>query len=269
MLQSASHSVTNIKNAEASLLIVEDDEEFRGYLKMNIDSTFNIFEAANGKEGWKRALAISPDCIISDVKMPLMNGLELSAKIQSDGRTAHIPVILLTGNSGEDGQLAGLKTGAVDFITKPVNFSILNTKLKNLLKLKASLATTHSRTIEINTTSFEFQSKEVKFMRHVRDYTDSHLNQAHLTVESLAKHLGVSRGTLVTRLVQFTGLKPVEYIRTVRLLKAAELLSNSDVTIGKIAQLTGLGTPSYFSRRFKEHFNELPSGFAGKKRRAK
>lgn len=110
------------------VLIVEDDIEFRTYLKINMDSSFAVLEAANGQDGWKKALKHNPNLIISDVAMPVMDGLELSRKVNNDIRTAHIPVVLLTGSSGDNEQLAGLETGAVDYLTKPVNFDFLNTK---------------------------------------------------------------------------------------------------------------------------------------------
>ena len=131
-----------------TILIVEDNDDFRFYLKDNLRLHYNVIEAADGKEGWQKALANHPELIVSDISMPNMNGIELSRKLKSDKRTSHIPVILLTALTAEEDQIKGLDTGANDYITKPFNFEVLNAKINNLLRLNATSKNAYSKQIK-------------------------------------------------------------------------------------------------------------------------
>lgn len=243
------------------LLIVEDNDEFRYYIKDNLLSQYKVVEAANGAEGWDKALSCHPDLIISDITMPFMNGITLSRKIKADKRTSHIPFIMLTACTGEEEELRGLESGANDYLTKPFNFDILNIKIKNLLQLNTLLKNTYKKQLTVVHPDIEVESSGEKFLNKVINYIDNNLNNPKCSVVDLSEHLAMSRGALYTKIFDLTGLPPVEFIRSYKLDRAAILLVKSDLTVTQIAYEAGFATPHYFSRSFKEKFNMLPSDY--------
>ena len=251
----------------ATVLLVEDNEEFRFHLKDSLQPYYNIIEASNGKEGWQKALANHPQLIVSDINMPYMDGIAFSQKIKNDKRTNHIPVILLTAMNGEEDQIKGLQSGANDYLTKPFKFDILNTKIKNLLVYKRSLKDTYSKQIEVFGKEIEIESSEARLLNNVVKYIDEKLNDPELSVEELSRHVGMSRGSLYHKLLELTGLTPIEYIRSIKLDRAAAFLEKSDYNVAQIAYMTGFGTPSYFSRLFKAKYGVLPSEYINLKRK--
>lgn len=243
------------------ILLVEDNEDLRFYLKENLRLQYKVMEAANGQEGWQRALAAHPKLIVSDISMPGMDGIELCKKIKADKRTSHIPVILLTALSGEQAQISGLQTGANDYITKPFNFEILNAKIRNLLALNDKLKTTYSKQIDITSPVVEVSSAADKLLQNIALYIEENITDPQLSVENLSRHVGMSRSTLYSKLLELTGQTPVEFIRSVKLNKAAQLLEKTDMTVAEIAYTVGFSTPNYFTKAFKTKFNMLPSDY--------
>ncbi|MHB8206293.1 sensor histidine kinase, partial [Mucilaginibacter sp.] len=157
----------NIKHTDkkATVLIVEDDADFRFYIKDNLKATFNIIEATDGKEGWQKALASHPNIVVSDISMPEMDGIELCRKIKADTRTTHIPVVLLTALTGESAQLKGLETGATDYMTKPFNFEILLSKIKNILVQQENMRKTYQKQVEVKPTDMVVESPDDVFLQ--------------------------------------------------------------------------------------------------------
>lgn len=261
------NQVTTATDEVLKVLLVEDNDEFRQYLAGHLSKYYQIIEAANGKEGWQKALSAHPQLVVSDISMPEMNGVELSKKLKGDKRTRHIPVILLTAINGEEEQLKGLNAGANDYLTKPFNFQILHARISNLLELNKSLKDTYSKQIHmIAEPPAETESADVKLLNSLMAFMESRLSDPNLSVEELSKHAGMSRGSLYYKLIELTGLTPIEYMRSVKLEKAAALLEFSDNNIAQIAYMTGFGTPSYFSRMFKGKYGVLPSEYLNDKR---
>jgi signal transduction histidine kinase/ligand-binding sensor domain-containing protein/DNA-binding response OmpR family regulator len=249
------------------ILIVEDNAEFRHYLKENLETHYRVLEAADGKEGWQKALSCHPELIVTDIAMPEMDGLGMSEKIRADKRTSHIPIILLTASGGEEQQLKGLSSGANDYLTKPFNFEILNVKINNLLLLNRLLKDVYSRQIQMSGRDETIESGDVKLLRDILSYIDDHLNSTQLSVENLARHVGMSRGTLYTRVLELSGQSPIEFIRSIKLEKAALLLEKSDMNVSQISYTAGFATPNYFTKSFKAKFNMLPSEYKAMKRK--
>lgn len=243
------------------ILIVEDDDDLRFYLKDNLKRYYRILEATNGKEGWQKALSYHPQLIVSDITMPYVDGIELTKKIVADKRTQHIPIILLTALRGEAEQIKGLQAGASDYLTKPFNFELLNAKIKNAFNLNQSVKDTYSKQIHIIGSPVEVVSDKVKFLADVVKYIEENIDNPELNVQELSDKIGVSRGTLYRKILDYTGLKPVEYIRQTRLEKAAQLLEKSDFNVSQIAYMTGFATPAYFARMFKAKYNMAPSEY--------
>jgi signal transduction histidine kinase/ligand-binding sensor domain-containing protein/DNA-binding response OmpR family regulator len=249
------------KTEMPSILLVEDNEDFRFYLKDNLRWHYKVFEATNGKEGWQSALAHHPQLIVSDISMPYMNGIELSRKLKSDKRTNHIPVILLTALTREEEQLKGLETGANDYITKPFNFEVLNAKIKNLLILNSTLKSTYTKQLKVLSPEVKVESADEKLLQEIMLYLEENLTNPQLSVEELSRHVRMSRSSLYSKLLELTGQTPVEFIRSVKLDKAAVLLEKSDMNVAQIAYSVGFSTPNYFAKSFKAKFNMLPSEY--------
>ncbi|MCS3799547.1 two-component regulator propeller domain-containing protein [Niastella sp. OAS944] len=249
-----------------SVLLIEDNEDFRFYLKDNLSNNYKILEAADGKEGWQKALACHPQLIVSDISMPGMDGITLVKKLKADKRTSHIPVILLTAVTGEEEQLRGLGTGANDYITKPFNFEVLNAKIKSLLILQHTMQNAYTKQIKVVAPEVEFESADEKLLQEIVGYLEKNLTNSQLSVETLSKEVGMSRTSLYSKLLELTGQSPVEYIRSFRLEKAAVLMEKSNMNIAEIAYQVGFTTPNYFARSFKGKFNMLPSEYIATKR---
>jgi signal transduction histidine kinase/ligand-binding sensor domain-containing protein/DNA-binding response OmpR family regulator len=243
------------------VLIVEDNEDFRFYLKDNLKLKYKIIEAADGKEGWQKALASHPELIISDIMMPHMDGIELSRKLKADKRTSHIPLILLTASSGEEEQIKGLTSGANDYLNKPFNFKVLQIKINNLLFFNRTLEKTYTNRVKLIAEEVKVESANEKFLKTVVDYIEENLNNTQLSVEDLSRQMGISRGSLYNKLLEITGQSPVEFIRSIKLEKAVVLLEKSDMNIAQIAYASGFATPNYFTRAFKAKYEMLPSQY--------
>jgi signal transduction histidine kinase/DNA-binding response OmpR family regulator len=249
------------KNKNPVVLLVEDNEDFRFYLKDNLKDTFFIIEASNGREGWQKALSQHPDLIVSDISMPEMNGIDLCRKIKSDKRTSHIPFILLTALIGEEEQLKGLEIGANDYMTKPFNFVILLSKIKNLLTLQETFKRTYKKQISVQLPEVVVQSEDEKFLRNVLEYVEQNITNHNLSVEELSHQMNMSRVSLYKKMLLLTGQSPVEFIRSIRLKKAVQLMENSQMSISQICYDVGFNTPKYFAKSFKEEYNMLPSAY--------
>jgi signal transduction histidine kinase/ligand-binding sensor domain-containing protein/DNA-binding response OmpR family regulator len=260
-LQAGSANATK----KLTVLLVEDNEDFRFYLKDNLSDTFNIIEAANGREGWQKSLALHPNLVVSDISMPEMNGIDLCRKIRNDKRTSHIPVILLTAVAGEEQQLHGLETGANDYLTKPFNFEILMSKLKNILAMQEDMRKTYQKQLDVKPTEVETESFDEAFIKKAVQLIEKNIDNADFSVEELSSELFVSRVTLYKRALALTGKSPVDLIRSIRLKRAAQLLESSQLTISQISYKVGFKSQKYFVRCFKAEFNCLPSAYVGKK----
>lgn len=248
------------------VLLVEDNDDFRFYLKDNLKTFYRIVEASNGKEGWQKVLSSHPQLVVSDISMPYASGIDLCRKIKGDKRTSHIPVLLLTALTGEENQLLGLETGANDYMTKPFNFEILNVKIRNLLTLNERLKNTYTKQIKVLAPEVKVEKDNEKLLSKVIQYIESNLTNPQLSVEDLSRKIGMSRGSLYSKILESTGQTPVEFIRSVKLDKAAVLLEKSDINIAQISYSVGFSTPNYFTRAFKARFNMLPSEYINLKR---
>jgi len=250
-----------------TVLLVEDNEDFRWYLKDNLKRNYRIVEAANGNEGWQKALAAHPQLIVSDISMPQMDGILLSKKLKADKRTCHVPIILLTAVTGEAQQVLGLETGANDYITKPFNFEVLHAKMRSLLALGRNQKSIYTRQIKLVQPEPGVQTEDERLLQAVAHCLEENIFSTELSVEFLSRQVGMSRSSLYRKILEITGETPVEYIRSFKLEKAAMLLEKSDLTVAEVAYQTGFTTPNYFARAFKAKFNILPSEYIAQKRK--
>lgn len=249
------------------LLLVEDNEEFRFYLKDNLKNEYNIAEASNGLEGWHRAINIVPDLIVSDIMMPEMNGIDLCKRLKNDQRTSHIPLILLTARNAEEQKLEGLQSGADDYITKPFNFEILELRIKNLVSHRDLLRKSFQKQIVVNPSEISVTSLDEKLIKKALEIVELNISNPDFSVEELSKDLGMSRVHLYKKLLSLTGKSPIEFIRVIRLKRAAQLLEKSQLTVSEIAYQVGFNNPKYFTKYFKLEFNTLPSLYLSEKQK--
>jgi signal transduction histidine kinase/DNA-binding response OmpR family regulator len=259
------HLLLEHSSKKTLLLLVEDNEDFRFYLKDNLKLHYSIVEARNGNEGLQRALAFLPDLIVSDIMMPEMNGIELCRKIKTDQRLSHIPVILLTARTAEEQKIEGFESGANDYVTKPFSFEILQSRIRNLIAQREAFQKTFHKHIDVRAADVQITSLDEKLIRNAVKVVEDHLSDPDFSVEEFSHELGMSRVHLYKKLLSLTGKAPLEFIRTIRLQRAAQLLEKSQLTVSEIAYQVGFNNPKYFSKYFKDHFNVLPSVYAHKK----
>lgn len=244
-----------------SVLVVEDDADLRYYLKDNLRNDFDIIEAKDGKEGWQKALFYHPDVVVSDISMPEMNGILLCRKIKSDPRTGQIPVVLLTALSGEQQQLNGLETGANDYMTKPFSFEVLRSKIRNILNQQETTRKRYSKQVEVKPPAVEIQDPDEKFLQEVLFEIESNIDNSNFSVDMLSKLVFVSRGTLYSRILNLTGKTPLEFIKSYRLKRAAQLLEAGKFTVSAVCYKTGFKTTKNFVKSFKKEFDLTPSQY--------
>lgn len=245
------------------LLIVEDNKELREYLLSELEATFNCFEASNGDLGMEMAVDIMPDLIISDIMMPGMNGVELCRSIKENIITSHIPVILLTAKSNVEDQIKGFESGADAYIPKPFNIENLiantNSILLNRKRLREKLSSMDT-IVGVKKTN----SADDKFINLVDSKITESIADFQFGVEELAKQIGMSRAHLHRKMKAIANIGPNEYIRKIRLQKAAKLLLEGELTITEVSLEVGFNSTSYFSSTFKNHFKVSPKTFINK-----
>lgn len=254
-----------LHNGHPVILIIDDSNDFRLFMKESLKTEFTVKEAVNGTEAWEIIPNLQPDIIISDVMMPGMDGIELCKLIKTDIRTSHIPLILLTARSAEEQKREGLMTGADDYITKPFNFDILLLRIRKLLQLRKSRQEVFRGQIEVSPSEITITSLDEKLIQKAIKYVEDNMSRSELSVEELSRELGMSRVHLYKKLLSITGKTPIEFIRTIRLKRAAQLLKQSQLNVSEIAYQVGFNNPKYFSKYFKEEFGVLPSAYSEKK----
>jgi len=243
------------------ILVVEDQKEVRQFLASVWKDRYQMFEAKNGKEGIDMALEIVPDLIITDVRMPICNGIELCNKLKTDERTSHIPIILLTAGAGEEDELKGLQSGADDFITKPFKLSILQTRVENLINSRKALRSHYSQEVVLEAKDIAITPTDEVFLNKVQQVLDDQLANSKFNAKKFASLVGMSRMQLHRKLQTYTGLSTTEFIRSQRLKQAVHILKNSDATINEVAYTVGFNTPSYFIKCFKEAYKKTPAEY--------
>lgn len=245
------------------ILIVDDNEDFRSFMQHSLELQYRVKLASNGEEAWDMLPDLLPDLIISDVMMPEMDGIELCRRVKADKRTMHIPVILLTARQAVEEKVKGLEIGADDYVTKPFNMMVLALRIRKLIEQSRYRRTTHAP-IEPSPSDIVITSLDEKLIGKAIKYVEDNISRSDLSVEELSRELGMSRVHLYKKLLQITGRTPIEFIRVIRLKRAAQLLRESQLHVSEVAYEVGFNSPKYFSRYFKEEFGVLPSVYQEK-----
>jgi DNA-binding response OmpR family regulator len=248
-----------------SVLIVEDHRDFRNYLKDCLSDSYHVLTASNGVQAWEIAQEQIPDLVISDWMMPLMDGKELCQKIKGDIKTSHIPVILLTAKKSEENLLRGLDSGCNLYLTKPFNLEVLQLSVKNLLRERKQTQQQNRQKIQINASEVEVTSMDDQLIQKAVALVEQHMQNDQLSVEFLSSELAMSRVHLYKKLQSLTGKSPIEFIRLIRMQRAAQLLTKSQLNVAEVAYQVGYNNAKYFAKHFKAEFEILPSEYAARK----
>ena len=245
-----------------NILIVEDNDDMRRYLRTLLAHRFYVLEACDGQSGLQLARESVPDLIVSDVMMPVMDGLQLCKHLKDDFITSHIPIILLTARSEERQQMEGYESGADAYLTKPFSADLLVSRIYNLLATRRQLR--HL----FDTSKQDKMSEDVKlttqdklFMDQLKEAIGINMSNPNLKMDELGEQLGISRVQLYRKVKTLTGLSPVELLRQMRLQKGKLLLNTTTKTVAEIAYEVGFNSSSYFANCFKKQFGKLPMEF--------
>ncbi len=252
----------------ASILIVEDNPDMRALLRHHLTPAYRLLEARDGKEGLHQAQLAQPDLILSDVMMPGMDGFELARALQEDIRTSHIPVLLLTARGGGEEKLKGLNSGASDYLTKPFNRQELLLRVANLIRLQEQLRQRVRQDLANlggASTGHPITPADARFLQNAVAVVGEHCADAGFAAAGLAQRMGMSRAHLNRKLVALAGMKTNQFIRTLRLQRAAELLHAQAGSVGEVAFAVGFNHLSYFAACFREQYGCSPSDYSEKK----
>ncbi|MGD2086176.1 MAG: response regulator [Candidatus Aminicenantes bacterium] len=243
------------------ILVVEDSADVRSYIRNAIEPDFQMIEAKDGREGIKKAQETIPDLIISDIMMPVLDGYELCRALKNDVKTSHIPVILLTARAAEDDIIAGLETGADDYITKPFNTRILCARIKNLIELRRHWQQTWNREMTLQPTGMTVSAVDKKFIKELKQLMEKNIPDTEFNVDQLCRKLYMSHATLYRKIHALTGETPTDFIRSYRLKRGAELLKGGMGTVLEVALEVGFSSANYFTKCFKKKFHQLPTEY--------
>jgi signal transduction histidine kinase/DNA-binding response OmpR family regulator/ligand-binding sensor domain-containing protein len=266
--QSTSSEVQNSSPTEEAntILIVEDNESFRHFMRELLHNDYNILLASDGQEGLEMAQHYNPDLIISDVMMPRMDGYALCRAIKSDAQCSHIPFVLLTAKNSSESRSGAYDAGADSFIAKPFDIDVLTSRIHQLLEQKLKRQESFIHEVKIDPKEITISDIDEEFIKKAVDCVEKNIENPDYSVESLSTDIGVDRSHLYRKMQAIVGLKPSEFIRNIRLKRAAYLLENSKYPVQQISLMVGFNTPRYFSLYFKETYGMTPSQYLQQKR---
>ncbi len=248
-------------DSRKKVLIVEDNNEFRSYMKNELSQYYTVCEAANGVEGEKQALETEPDILITDLMMPEMDGIELCRRIKNNIDTSHIPVILLTANDNIENEKRGYKEGADAYIGKPFHWDILLSRISNLMEQKLQRQQAFEKNIEVHPDTLTISAMDEQFLSKALEVIEKNMGNSEYSIEDLSRDMAMSRVSLYRKINSITGNTPTDFVKNIRLKRAAELLKEGKQTVAEVAYSVGFSTPGYFTQSFKKAFGVLPTQY--------
>lgn len=264
-------------DAKGTMLLVEDNSELRMFLRSIFASEYRIVEAVDGMQGYDKALKYLPDIIISDVMMPVKDGITMTRELRGEMTTSHIPIVLLTAKTSIESKLEGLEYGADDYITKPFSAIYLKVRVKNLLAQRQKLqelyradlmhlgATPTIASVEVVEDKIpEMSPNDRKFMDKLMVLMEKNIDNGELVVDDLVQELAVSRSVFFKKLKTLTGLAPIEFIKEMRINRAVQLIGTGEYSMTQISYMVGINDPRYFSKCFKQKMGMTPTEYRDK-----
>ncbi|NDW13740.1 hybrid sensor histidine kinase/response regulator [Bacteroides sp. 214] len=253
---------------EHSILVIEDNTELRRFIKTILEQDYTVFEAEDGLDGLEKAEAEAPDFIVSDIMMPNMDGIELLKRLKNNINTSHIPVILLTAKTAIESKLEGLISGADDYITKPFSVQYFRARINNLLEQRKRLQEAYRARIDAApdaaVTQFAVSSQDEAFIKKTIDTIEAHLDESEFTIDHLSVELNMSRSVFSNKIKSLTGLPPFDFIRDIKMRKAAQLLLSGKYMVKEVSSMIGISDTKHFGKIFKAKYGVSPQEYKGK-----
>lgn len=258
------------KEDTQTILIVEDNEELRPFLKSVLSRKYRVADAADGQIAWEMVQSLMPDFIITDLMMPGISGKDFIKLVRNDNRTCHIPIVVLTAKVNMDTRLECLEMGADDYITKPFSATFLEARVANIIEQRVRLQSLQrgrlleSDKLEVEVPMPQAHSRDEEFMERLMEVMEKNISNGNFSVEQLCSLAGYGRTVFFNKLKSLTGLSPNEYIREVRIKRAAQLLEVAEYTVSQITFMVGMNDSRYFSKCFKQRYNMTPTEYRDK-----
>lgn len=249
-----------INNGQITLLLVEDNDDLRTMLEQKLKPHYNIETAENGEEGMIKAKELSPHLIVTDLLMPKMNGVDMTKALKQDFDTCHIPIIMLTAKAANEDKIEGYQTGADAYLTKPFDFEVLESRIKNLLEQRAVLQKKFGSDIEFDSPKVATDLKDQEFIKSVVDLVIKNLDDSEYTLKDISSELAYSTTPFYKKIKAISGLSPSQFIRTIKLKESAKFIKQG-ASINEAANYIGYSDVRYFSRQFKVQFGTTPSQY--------
>lgn len=250
-----------LEEKENTVLIVEDNKEIRTYLAELLASFYHVHEVCNGQQALDISIEVMPDLIVSDVMMPVMDGITFCHKLKNDMRICHIPVILLTARTLVDSIVEGFETGADEYITKPFNEQILLARIKNILQNRKEIRQQICQEMILNPKDISLNTQDNIFLSKVMTFLEEHIGEPDLNIEQMAAEMSMSHSTLYKKMKALTGMTAIGFVKDFRLKRAAQLLTREELSITEIAYMVGYTERRHFSLDFKKMFNSTPKEY--------
>lgn len=247
-----------------TLLLVEDNDEIRNYLNAHLSTQFNVLKVGNGAEALETLKEQDVDIILTDVMMPIMDGIKLCKLVKQNIRTCHVPVIMLSAKGEAKDQMEGLQTGADDYIPKPFSLPILTAKIQNMIRTRRRMQEHYSKSLEVEPEKITFNAMDEELLKRAVAIVEKNMDNISFSTDEFAKEMNMSRSNLHLKMKAITGESTIEFIRKIRFNEATKLLKDGRYTIAEVSSMVGFNTPSYFATSFKKYFGCLPTEYIKK-----
>ena len=246
-----------------TILIVEDNQEIRHY-RSGLAGLFNTLEAGNGEEALEKLKDNEVDIIITDVMMPVMDGIKLCKNIKQNIRTCHIPVIILSAKTDIKDQLEGLQVGADDYISKPFAITVLTSKIQNMMRTRRHMLEKYAKSLEVEPEKITFNAMDEELLKRAVSIVEENIDNIEFSTDEFAQKMNMSRSNLHLKLKAITGESAIDFIRKIRFKKATELLKSGRYTVAEVSSMVGFNSSSYFATCFKKYVGCLPTEYIKK-----
>ena len=256
--------ISSGNNKRGSLLIAEDNEDIRAYMNEELSKMFDIRLAGNGEEALQMIKENEPDIVITDMMMPVMDGIKLCSHIKQNISTSHIPVIMLSAKTDSKDELEAFKTGADDFMVKPFSMAVLIAKMQNMLRTQYRLQDKVTKSMEISPEKISFNAMDEQILNKAIHIVEQNIDNAEFSTEEFARAMNMSRSNLHLKLKALTGESALDFIRKIRFKEACRLLKDGRYSVSEISDMVGFNTPSYFATCFKKYMGCLPTEYIRK-----
>ena len=257
-------SVESGDKKRGTILIVEDNNEIRRYLSNGLADLFNTLEAGNGEEALEKLKDNEVDVIVTDVMMPVMDGIKLCKNVKQNIRTCHIPVIILSAKTDIKDQMEGLQMGSDDYIPKPFSLAILTTKIQNMMRTRRRMLDKYAKSLEVEPEKITFNAMDEALLKRAMAIVEKNMDNIEFSTDEFAREMNMSRSNLHLKLKAITGESTIDFIRKIRFNEAAKLLKDGRYTVAEVSTMVGFNTPSYFATSFKKYFGCLPTEYIKK-----